>query len=205
MKPRGGREAEKNAARPVAVMLVERLILANSMAAAVMLDVLRKTEKRRLYMRRLIESTAGRVEWFQRVASGVVAQNGEGWTLAPQNLGRTAISHFSFPLYCTFVCNYITTQSSILIHNLIPSSLETLQDYLKIAIAIDLSTPPGYQGFCCSTRYLPPASGQLLTLAPTMAQRPILTKEQLKKKLQVSNFHPDAILRGAELTVVGGE
>jgi hypothetical protein len=32
-----------------------------------------------------------------------------------------------------------------------------------------------------------------------------LTKEQLKKKLQVSNFHPDAILRGAELTVVGGE
>ncbi|TVY35651.1 hypothetical protein LOCC1_G007018 [Lachnellula occidentalis] len=36
-----------------------------------------------------------------------------------------------------------------------------------------------------------------------MAQRPILTKEQLKHKLQVSNFHPDAILRGAQLTIVG--
>ncbi|TVY84332.1 hypothetical protein LSUE1_G000402 [Lachnellula suecica] len=36
-----------------------------------------------------------------------------------------------------------------------------------------------------------------------MAQRPILTKEQLKQKLQVSNFHPNAILRGAEVAIVG--
>ncbi|TVY89996.1 hypothetical protein LAWI1_G001303 [Lachnellula willkommii] len=39
-----------------------------------------------------------------------------------------------------------------------------------------------------------------------MAQKPILTKEhqeQLKQKLQVSNFHPDAILRGVQLTIVG--
>jgi len=35
------------------------------------------------------------------------------------------------------------------------------------------------------------------------AQRPLLTQEQLKKKLQVSNFDPNAILRGAQLTVVG--
>ncbi|TVY55883.1 hypothetical protein LCER1_G001946 [Lachnellula cervina] len=39
-----------------------------------------------------------------------------------------------------------------------------------------------------------------------MAQTPILSKEhqeQLKQKLQVSNFHPDAILRGVQLTIVG--
>lgn len=35
-------------------------------------------------------------------------------------------------------------------------------------------------------------------------QRPILTQEELKKKLAVSNFDPNAILRGAQLTVVGG-
>lgn len=34
-------------------------------------------------------------------------------------------------------------------------------------------------------------------------QRPLLTQEQLKKKLQVTNFDPNAILRGAQLTVVG--
>jgi hypothetical protein len=34
--------------------------------------------------------------------------------------------------------------------------------------------------------------------------KPLLTKEQLKKKLEVSNFGPNAILRGAQLTVVGG-
>ena len=39
---------------------------------------------------------------------------------------------------------------------------------------------------------------------PQHAQKPILTKEQLKKKLEVSNFDPNAILRGAQLTVVGG-
>lgn len=41
-----------------------------------------------------------------------------------------------------------------------------------------------------------------------MAQTPILSKEhqeQLKQKLQVSNFHPDAILRGVQLTIVGGQ
>ncbi|KAG0647363.1 hypothetical protein D0Z07_7120 [Hyphodiscus hymeniophilus] len=37
----------------------------------------------------------------------------------------------------------------------------------------------------------------------TSLQRPILTQEELKKKLQVSNFDPNAILRGAQLTVVG--
>lgn len=30
------------------------------------------------------------------------------------------------------------------------------------------------------------------------------TKEELKKKLEVTNFDPNAILRGAQLTVVGG-
>lgn len=38
----------------------------------------------------------------------------------------------------------------------------------------------------------------------TQSQRPILSQEELKRKLAVSNFHPDAILRGAQLTVVGG-
>jgi hypothetical protein len=36
------------------------------------------------------------------------------------------------------------------------------------------------------------------------AQRPLLTQEQLKKKLEVTNFDPNAILRGAQLTIVGG-
>lgn len=36
-------------------------------------------------------------------------------------------------------------------------------------------------------------------------QRAIPTQEELKRKLAVSNFHPDAILRGAQLTVVGGK
>jgi len=39
---------------------------------------------------------------------------------------------------------------------------------------------------------------------PREKQVPLLTKEQLKKKLEVSNFDPNAILRGAQLTVVGG-
>jgi hypothetical protein len=38
----------------------------------------------------------------------------------------------------------------------------------------------------------------------SQAQRPLLTQEQLKKKLEVTNFDPNAILRGAQLTVVGG-
>ncbi|PMD67352.1 uncharacterized protein K444DRAFT_516252 [Hyaloscypha bicolor E] len=37
----------------------------------------------------------------------------------------------------------------------------------------------------------------------SQAQRPLLTQEQLKKKLEVTNFDPNAILRGAQLTVVG--
>lgn len=36
-------------------------------------------------------------------------------------------------------------------------------------------------------------------------QRPLLTREQLEKKLKASNFDPNAILRGAQLTVVGGQ
>ncbi|PBP18716.1 transmembrane protein UsgS [Diplocarpon rosae] len=35
------------------------------------------------------------------------------------------------------------------------------------------------------------------------AQKPLLAHEELKKKLTVSNFDPNAILRGAQLTVVG--
>ena len=35
-------------------------------------------------------------------------------------------------------------------------------------------------------------------------QRPLLTQEELKKKFAVSNFDLNAILRGAQLTVVGG-
>lgn len=38
----------------------------------------------------------------------------------------------------------------------------------------------------------------------SQSQRPLLTQEQLKKKLEVSNFTLNAILRGAQLTVVGG-
>jgi hypothetical protein len=38
----------------------------------------------------------------------------------------------------------------------------------------------------------------------SQAQRPLLTQEQLKKKLEITNFDPNAILRGAQLTVVGG-
>ncbi|KAH8661406.1 transmembrane protein UsgS [Tricladium varicosporioides] len=36
-----------------------------------------------------------------------------------------------------------------------------------------------------------------------MAQKPLLTQEQLKKKLAISNFEPNSILRGAQLTIVG--
>ncbi|CAG8972884.1 hypothetical protein HYALB_00001304 [Hymenoscyphus albidus] len=36
-----------------------------------------------------------------------------------------------------------------------------------------------------------------------MAQKPIITQEKLKEKLQVTNFEPNAIIRGAQLTVVG--
>lgn len=36
-------------------------------------------------------------------------------------------------------------------------------------------------------------------------QRPLLTREQLEEKLKASNFDPNAILRGAQLTVVGGQ
>lgn len=35
-------------------------------------------------------------------------------------------------------------------------------------------------------------------------QKPLLTPEQLKKKLEITNFDPNAIIRGAQLTVVGG-
>ena len=38
----------------------------------------------------------------------------------------------------------------------------------------------------------------------SQAQRPLPTQEQLKKKLEITNFDPNAILRGAQLTVVGG-
>ena len=38
----------------------------------------------------------------------------------------------------------------------------------------------------------------------TRSQRPLLTQEHLKKKLEITNFDPNAILRGAQLTVVGG-
>ncbi|KAE9369621.1 transmembrane protein-like protein UsgS [Stipitochalara longipes BDJ] len=37
----------------------------------------------------------------------------------------------------------------------------------------------------------------------SQAQRPLLTQEELKKKLEITNFDPNAILRGAQLTVVG--
>lgn len=40
-------------------------------------------------------------------------------------------------------------------------------------------------------------------MADSQFSRPLLTKEQLKKKLEISNFDPNAILRGAQLTVVG--
>jgi hypothetical protein len=43
-----------------------------------------------------------------------------------------------------------------------------------------------------------------MTQRRSQAQRPLLTQEQLKKKLEVTNFDPNAILRGAQLTVVGG-
>jgi hypothetical protein len=36
-------------------------------------------------------------------------------------------------------------------------------------------------------------------------QRPLPTREQLEEKLNASNFDPNAILRGAQLTVVGGQ
>jgi hypothetical protein len=42
---------------------------------------------------------------------------------------------------------------------------------------------------------------------PVKAHKPLLTPEQeerLKKKLEVKNFDFNAILRGAQLTVVGG-
>jgi hypothetical protein len=37
------------------------------------------------------------------------------------------------------------------------------------------------------------------------SQRPVITQEELKKKLEVSHFDPNAVLRGAQLTVVGGK
>jgi hypothetical protein len=38
----------------------------------------------------------------------------------------------------------------------------------------------------------------------SQSQRPRLTQEELKKKFEISNFDLNAILRGAQLTVVGG-
>lgn len=38
----------------------------------------------------------------------------------------------------------------------------------------------------------------------SQSQRPLLTQEELKKKFEISNFDLNAILRGAQLTVVGG-
>jgi hypothetical protein len=38
----------------------------------------------------------------------------------------------------------------------------------------------------------------------TPQQRPLLTQEQLKKRFEIKNFDLNAILRGAQLTVVGG-
>jgi len=35
-------------------------------------------------------------------------------------------------------------------------------------------------------------------------QRPLIAQEELKKKFEISNFDLNAILRGAQLTVVGG-
>jgi hypothetical protein len=36
------------------------------------------------------------------------------------------------------------------------------------------------------------------------SQKPLVTPEKLKKQLEITNFDPNAILRGAQLTVVGG-
>lgn len=36
------------------------------------------------------------------------------------------------------------------------------------------------------------------------AQVPRIDKDKLKKELDVSNFDPNAVLRGAQLTLVGG-
>ena len=38
-----------------------------------------------------------------------------------------------------------------------------------------------------------------------MSQKPLLSKAQLEKQLEISNFHPNSILRGAQLTWLGGE
>jgi hypothetical protein len=35
------------------------------------------------------------------------------------------------------------------------------------------------------------------------SQKPLLNQEQLKRKLQVSQFNPNAILRGLQMTLVG--
>lgn len=36
-------------------------------------------------------------------------------------------------------------------------------------------------------------------------QKPLINQDAIKKKLEITNFDPNAILRGAQLTVVGGE
>lgn len=36
-------------------------------------------------------------------------------------------------------------------------------------------------------------------------QKPLITKEELKAKFSISHFDHNAILRGAQLTVVGGK
>jgi hypothetical protein len=36
-------------------------------------------------------------------------------------------------------------------------------------------------------------------------QKPVFNQEHMKKKVEVSNFDPNAILRGAQLTDVGGK
>lgn len=36
------------------------------------------------------------------------------------------------------------------------------------------------------------------------SQKPLINQEKLKKQLEITNFDPNAILRGAQLTVVGG-
>jgi hypothetical protein len=49
---------------------------------------------------------------------------------------------------------------------------------------------------------------EVKALLENMSQKPLISQQQqekLKKKLEVSNFEPNAILRGAQLTIVGGK
>jgi hypothetical protein len=89
---------------------------------------------------------------------------------------------------------------------LAPACRENLALVLHDAAFRD-SRNPGFsvkQAPSLSTFILISIIAKIMAEHRSQPQRPLLTQEELKKKFEISNFDLNAILRGAQLTVVGG-